>query len=34
MSKEPHSHQEVVKTAKKAGGNFCKWVVEIVKEIS
>jgi len=34
IAKVPHSHKEVVKTAKKAGENFCKWVVEIVKEIS
>ncbi|MGM0507999.1 MAG: purine-nucleoside phosphorylase [Fusobacteriota bacterium] len=33
IAKTAHSHEDVVKTAKKAGENFCKWVVEIIKEI-
>jgi purine-nucleoside phosphorylase len=28
-----HNHEDVVKVAEKAGKNFCRWVVEIIKTI-
>jgi len=33
IAKKAHSHEDVVDVAKKAGENFCKWVVGIVKKI-
>ena len=33
IAKKAHSHEDVVDVAKKAGENFCKWVINIVKKI-
>jgi len=33
IAKKAHSHTDVVDVAKKAGENFCNWVVNIVKKI-
>lgn len=33
IAKKAHSHADVVEVAKKAGDNFCNWVVNIVKKI-
>ncbi|MCS5420531.1 MULTISPECIES: purine-nucleoside phosphorylase [Psychrilyobacter] len=33
IAEKAHSHEDVVDVAKKAGENFCNWVINIVKKI-
>ncbi len=33
IAKKAHSHADVVEVAKKAGENFCNWIVNIVKKL-